>query len=159
MIVLAVVALLTSVGGSLVAHTQYNWLSTQASSLKKTSGQPSGESDGDGDGGENANVPVEFGSFYEVQNMIVNPAGSQGSRYLMVNLGFESDEEAVITELEDKEVVVRDKVIKMLSEFTVPELANIDRRDSIKDTLRTSVNQVLQEGQVTRLYFTQYVLQ
>jgi flagellar FliL protein len=77
----------------------------------------------------------------------------------MVNVGFESDAEAVLTELENKEVVVRDRVIKLLGEFTVPELTNIDRRSFLKDTLRTSVNQILKNGPVRRLYFTQYVLQ
>jgi flagellar FliL protein len=91
--------------------------------------------------------------------MIINPAESQGSRYLMVNVGFESDQEIVLTELENKEVVIRDRVIKMLGEFTVPELSDIDRRAFLKDTLLTSVNQVLQDGEVRRLYFTQYVLQ
>jgi flagellar FliL protein len=106
-----------------------------------------------------AEPPPDFGSFYEVENMIINPAESQGSRYLMVNVGFESDQEIVLTELENKEVVIRDRVIKMLGEFTVPELSDIDRRAFLKDTLLTSVNQVLQDGEVRRLYFTQYVLQ
>jgi flagellar basal body-associated protein FliL len=41
----------------------------------------------------------------------------------------------------------------------VPELTDIDRRSFLKDTLRTSVNQILKDGSVRRLYFTQYVLQ
>jgi len=102
---------------------------------------------------------TDFGSFYEVENMIINPAQSQGSRYLMINVGFESDQETVLTELEEKEVVVRDRVIKMLGEFTVPELSDIDRRAFLKDTLLSSVNAVLKDGEVRRLYFTQYVLQ
>jgi flagellar basal body-associated protein FliL len=47
----------------------------------------------------------------------------------------------------------------MLGEFTVPELSDIDRRAFLKDTLLSSVNEVLKDGEVRRLYFTQYVLQ
>lgn len=161
MTVLAIVALGTSIGGSLVAHMQYDWLASQAHTLEAT--RMGGRNNASAGTAPDASSPrsrtVEFGSFYELENMIVNPAESGGGRYLMVNVGFESDDEDVITELENKEVVVRDKVIKMLGEFTAPILADIDRRSFIKDTLRQSVNQVLKEGQVTRLYFTQYVLQ
>lgn len=158
MIVLAVVALFTSVGGSLVAHMQYDWLAAQAHSFSVA--RSAAESDEASNDTEPApNQPIDFGSFHEIENMIVNPAESGGSRYLMVNVGFESDRDAVLIELEEKEVVVRDRVINLLSEFTVPLLADIDHRSALKDTLRQSINEVLDEGQVTRLYFTQYVLQ
>jgi flagellar basal body-associated protein FliL len=162
MIALAVIALLAGVGGSLVAHMNYGWLEERVTAMRATSanGASTGDAAAEGANGTASNAtPTDFGSFYEVDNMIVNPAKSQGSRYLMVNVGFESDVEEVLTELENKEVVVRDRVIKLLGEFTVPELSNIDQRPFLKDTLRTSVNQVLQKGSVRRLYFTQYVLQ
>jgi len=155
MIVLAFVALTAGVGGSFVAHFNYGWLSSHFTSGPTA---PAGNAPA-GAAPAQAEAPMEYGSFYEVENMIVNPAESQGSRYLMVNVGFESDADEVLTELEDKEVVVRDRVIKLLGEFTVPQLSDIDRRTFLKDTLRTSVNQVLQKGAVQRLYFTQYVLQ
>jgi flagellar FliL protein len=153
LIALAFVALLAGVGGSFVAHVNYDWLASRVSAAQTQT------SDGSEKGDESSSAPTEYGTFYEVDNMIVNPAESQGSRYLMVNVGFESDAEAVLTELENKEVVVRDRVIKLLGEFTVPELTDIDRRSFLKDTLRTSVNQILKDGSVRRLYFTQYVLQ
>jgi flagellar FliL protein len=154
---LAVVALLAGAGGSVAAHLNYSWLASAV---------PGGSMLGGGESSPNAAQPgateasmTDFGSFYEVDNMIINPAQSKGSRYLMVNVGFESDQETVLTELEEKEVVVRDRVIKMLGEFTVPELSDIDRRAFLKDTLLSSVNEVLKDGEVRRLYFTQYVLQ
>jgi flagellar FliL protein len=161
MIALAFIALLAGVGGSLVAHMNYGWLEDRVTAVQTVSddGAATGDAAEGASGAASNAVPTDFGSFYEVDNMIVNPAESQGSRYLMVNVGFESDIEEVLTELENKEVVVRDRVIKLLGEFTVPELADIDQRPFLKDTLRTSVNQVLQKGSVRRLYFTQYVLQ
>lgn len=138
--------------GTLVAHFNYDWLSERMTAARATVASSLTAETEDAE-------EVNFGAFYEMENMIVNPAESQGSRYLMVNVGFESDLQEVLTELENKEVVVRDRVTKLLSEFTVPELSDIDRRDDLKDTLRTSVNDVLREGEVRRLYFTQYVIQ
>ncbi len=158
---LAVVALLAGAGGSVAAHLNYTWLASnmpggQAMGMGKAGATAQGPAGG---GSEANDVPVDFGSFYEVENIIINPAQSQGGRYLMINVGFESDKEVVLTELENKEVVIRDRVIKMLGEFTVPELSDIDRRSFLKDTLLSSVNAVLKDGEVRRLYFTQYVLQ
>lgn len=151
------IAILAGAGGSVAAHLNYQWLATNMSGGTPFGGSATASADTPDEATDSA--PADFGSFYEVENMIINPAESQGSRYLMVNVGFESDQELVLTELENKEVVVRDRVIKMLGEFTVPQLSDIDQRAFLKDTLLTTVNEVLQDGQVRRLYFTQYVLQ
>lgn len=101
----------------------------------------------------------EYGSFYQIKGIIVNPASSEGARYLMVDVGLESADSEVISDLESKEVVVRDRIIRLLGERTSTELSDISQRDSIKTELLQSVNDVLQEGAIDRLYFTQYVLQ
>ena len=77
----------------------------------------------------------------------------------MVKLGLESHKAAVLEELEQKQVVVRDTVLKLLAVRTVEELANIELRAQIKEELRSAVNAILRKGEVDRLYFTQYVLQ
>lgn len=102
---------------------------------------------------------TEFGSFYEIKGMIVNPTNTEGNRVLMVNVGLETNEPPVITELEEKEVVVRDLILNRMGRHTVNELASITQRDTIKNNLRQSINEILKEGTVNRLYFTQYVLQ
>lgn len=102
---------------------------------------------------------VEYGQFMELQGFIINPAGTDGTRYLMVNLGLESAEGSVLEELKEKEVVVRDTVLKLLSQRTVEELADISLRAQLKQELRDAVNGVLRKGKIDRVYFTQYVLQ
>ena len=103
--------------------------------------------------------PEEFGVFSEIQGLIINPAGSNGTRYLMVNIGFESDSEKTLEALGEREVVVRDAILRILSERTVESLADIGTRDTLKMEIQSAVNGVLSEGQIQRLYFTQYVLQ
>jgi flagellar FliL protein len=103
--------------------------------------------------------PIRYGQFTELQGFIVNPAGTGGTRYLMVNIGLESSKAAVLEEIKEKEVVVRDIVLKLLSQRTVEELADISLRPQLKETLRDTINSVLHKGKIDRLYFTQYVLQ
>lgn len=103
--------------------------------------------------------PIRYGQFLQIDGLIVNPAGTDGSRYLMVTVGLESSSGRVIRELGEKEVVVRDAILTVLGHKTVAELASIGQRDALREELRQAVNAILRHGQVDRLYFTQYVLQ
>lgn len=100
-----------------------------------------------------------FGTFGEIKNVVVNPAGTSGGRYLMVSLGLEAPSKNVIEEVESKEVVIRDLAIGYLSKKTPDELAKPEDRDAIKKKLLEKVNQLLTGQKVDRLYFTQYVIQ
>lgn len=142
--------LLAAGGGGYVAVTQYPKLAAAAAVLNEADAA---------EAPEEAPEPEEYGEFLEIQGLIVNPAGTSGKRYLMVNVGLESDKGKVLEEIEQKEIVVRDRILRLLSHRTVPELADIAQRDTIKNDLRASINEVLEKGRVTRLYFTQYVLQ
>lgn len=147
-LVLAALILLPAVGGSWLAYNQYGWLDRTASSFQ---GDDAAQADGD--------APIEYGTFTELENLIVNPAGSHGERYLAVSLGFEAEDAAVLAELEEREVVVRDALLSLLSARTVDELSTVAQRDSMKGELREAVNARLPSGGIDRIYFTRYVLQ
>lgn len=100
----------------------------------------------------------EFGVFTNLPGVIVNPAGTGGRRYLMADIALEVEDEKAVEGISEREVVIRDVVVQTLSEKTVEELAALEARDALKDTLLVRVNELL-EADVTRLYFTQYVLQ
>ena len=141
LLVLGLVALALLGGGGL-AFTQYGLLAQAAPG-----------------GAEADDARPAYGAFTELKGLIANPAGTGGTRYLAVSIGFETDGPEVIAELERKEIVVRDAVLSRLSQRTASELSAIDRREALKEELRATVNDVLQEGAIRRLYFTQYVLQ
>lgn len=108
---------------------------------------------------EEVEKPIEYGEFMELENMIVNPAGTQGKSYLMIKIGLESPNGSALQEITERQVVVRDTLLNILSTRTVDELSSIELRIEIKQELREAVNRILQKGEVSRLYFTQYVLQ
>jgi flagellar FliL protein len=112
-----------------------------------------------GPAGQDSDTLIEYGQFFELTGMIVNPAESEGKRYLMVNLGLESKDAKVLADVEAKQIVLRDMVIRTLGSLTAEELADIANREEIKTDLLTGVNRILQEKEVDRIYFTQYVLQ
>ena len=104
--------------------------------------------------------PVEFGEFAEMPGIVVNPMGTDGRRYLMVKIGAEAEEVGTLERLDEMSPAATDAVIDLLGGLRVEELTDISRRDSLKESIRTRVNDMLgEDGPVTRVYFTQYVLQ
>lgn len=167
--ILIPIAVLSVCGGALFSFSQYAVVSRvvqTASNVVPVSGggaaaaaagSEAGASDDDAD--EASGEPVEFGFFHEITGMTINPAGTNGSRYLLVNAALEAEGEETIAQIGEREFVVRDALIGVMSRRTVPELADITLRTALKDSLIASVNGVLDEGEVSRLYFTQYVMQ
>lgn len=133
-------------GGGYMAYSQYVALAALGYDSEEAAAEAEGE-------------PTEYGDFLELDNLIINPSGSEGKRYLMIKIGFESDEAKTLEELTEKDVVVRDEILRFLSSKTVDELAAIEQRDQLKQDLREIINGKLTDGMITRLYFTQYVLQ
>lgn len=156
LLVLIPLALLTATAGGWLAYSQHAWVThLAASTFSATSGLFGASSGAEDDAG----APVEYGLFMEMQGLVVNPSGTEGRRYLMAHIGFESDEQDALEELKDREIVVRDVILRLLGRRTVAELSASEQRAELKEELRTAVNDVLQEGAIDRLYFTQYVLQ
>lgn len=136
-------------GGAAFAYSQYGQLVQWVSGATDVQAQPA-EEDTD---------PTEYGLFFEVGDLVINPRGSDGRRYLMVSIGFESKSGKTLEELQTKEVVVRDTLLKLLGLKSVEELAAIENRNQIKEDLRVAINTLLRDGTIDRLYFTKYVLQ
>lgn len=148
LLIVTVLVLAALGSGAAVAFSQYSTIA-RAASVFVNAAPDSSETE----------TPVpEFGTFHKIGNMIVNPAETEGRRYLMVDIAFESADPVVKTELQAKDVVLRDLLIRRLATRTVAELSDVDLRPQLKTELRDSVN-VLLAGEVDRLYFTQFVLQ
>ena len=104
--------------------------------------------------------PVEFGEFSEMPGIVVNPLGTDGRRYLMVKVGVEADDAETLTRLDEMSPAATDAVIGLMSAMRVEQLSDVSQRDSLKEDIRLRFNQILgEDGPVTRVYFTQYVLQ
>lgn len=145
-IMLVPLLLLGLAGGGWVAYSQYTSLA-----VLMHSDEEEAEEEGD--------EPIEYGEFMELDPIIANPAGSGGQRYLMIKVGLEAAEAKVLEELGTKSIVVKETILGKLSAQTVEDLADIGKRDQIKEEVRGALNSILSEGEISRLYFTEYVLQ
>ena len=137
-------------GGGWVAFSYYPKLMLVAEVFGRDIGSDADEEEAE---------PIEYGQFTELQGLIINPADSEGTRYLMLNIGIEAQDAGVLEQVDQMDMVIRDKILKLLSQRTVRELSDINLRDEIKTELKQAINDILEDGEITRLYFTQYVLQ
>lgn len=96
---------------------------------------------------------------HAIDNLVLNPAGSNGTRFLMVTVAFALRDEEVKTEMTARDAEVRDAVLGTLGKLTVEQLTDVARRDTIKTAMRDSVASLFKKGAVKRAYLPQFVIQ
>ncbi len=107
--------------------------------------------------GEAGKSPV-----YKLDNIIVNPAGSQGQRFLMCSVAIESEDSKALDTLREHEIELRDRVVTLLSQQTLDRLTDQAARDSIRTSLLHVITPVLgdeAEDADLKVYLPQFVVQ
>jgi flagellar FliL protein len=99
------------------------------------------------------------GAVWPIENLVLNPAGSNGARFLMVNATFELKDEASKEAAKDKEAEARDIILALLGKKTLDQLSDIAQRDQIKKEVLAAVAPIFPKGVVTKVFFPQFVIQ
>lgn len=94
-----------------------------------------------------------------IENLVLNPASSGGTRWLMLTVSLECKDAAAVSSLQSRDAELRDVVLSSLGQKTVDELSDITGRDLIKEQLVTALNERFGKKTVLRVYFPQYVVQ
>lgn len=95
---------------------------------------------------------------YEIENLVVNPYASQGTRFLMATLALEPSSAEDVEVLKKQDSQLRDAFLRVLGAKTVEQLSDITQRDSLKAELLREAQRVTGKS-VRRIYFPQFVLQ
>lgn len=105
----------------------------------------------------NAENPPEIGS-YQMEQLVVNPANTNGRRYLMVEISLELNVEHIPL-METTNPRVRQELIETFSKRTVSQLTTPKERELLRKEVVEIINSSIGETSVQNLYFTKYVLQ
>jgi flagellar basal body-associated protein FliL len=100
-----------------------------------------------------------FDHVYVVKDLIVNPAGTNGLRFLLTTIGLEVTSEETVKELEKRDVQIHDSIIGILTSRTLPELDDTSTRDSLKVSIKNQINKELVTGTVVNVYFSKFIIQ
>ena len=164
LLLLVPMILVPASAGAYLAYDHYTSIARTAAAFGLTGGLQDEAVAAEGDEAhaeaeEEEAASEEFGQFKVITDLLINPAGTNGKRFLMVNIGLESKSEDALAELDAKDAVIRDIFLQLLGRRTVEELSSVTAREQLKEELRVAVNGILKEGTIDRLYFTQFVLQ
>ena len=107
---------------------------------------------------EKSEEKVAFGDVYLLEDVIVNPAGSKGRKFLNATVALVYSGK-VGAELEKRDVQLRDTMLKVLGSYTTDQLADPAFRDSLRSAIKTEVNKILTTGEVSAVYFAAFVMQ
>jgi flagellar FliL protein len=99
------------------------------------------------------------GIIAEFDDIIVNPAGTEGRRYLVVTLSMEVNRKKAQDELVEKTPIIRDALITLLTAKTIDYLSDVKNMENLRQEIMGKTNGYLEKGKVIRVYFTGYVLQ
>lgn len=127
-------------------------------------GDESAEEGHDGDGGESAEGDAAKegappANVYTLDNLVLNPAGSDGTRFLLLTISLQVKDAATLEAMKARDAELRDAVLVTVGNRTVEELAAVGARDSLKIELRAAAKKLFRRNVVKRVYFPQFVIQ
>ncbi|MCA9754490.1 MAG: flagellar basal body-associated FliL family protein [Candidatus Eisenbacteria bacterium] len=112
---------------------------------------------GHGGGGEEGGGGHE--GIVDLGDLVVNPAGTGGRRYLKVQVQVELEDPDESGLVESKTPKLRDRIIRELTSRTLSELTDPVAKDEMKETIIDEMNRILGGDIVDDMYFTEYVIQ
>ena len=96
---------------------------------------------------------------YAVKDIVVNPAGTGGTRFLSVSFGFELGSSELAGEFEARELMVRDALITILSSKTVAQLTDAKQKEIVRYQVKKRLETLLDTDEIDGVYYTDFVLQ
>lgn len=96
---------------------------------------------------------------YVVGDLIVNPAGTNGTRFLLTTVGVEVDSPQTKTELEKKDIQVRDALISILTSKGLDQLGRVDQREVLRGEIAQKIGEMLITGKPKNVYFGKFIIQ
>ncbi|GFO53343.1 flagellar basal body protein FliL [Geomonas sp. Red276] len=111
-----------------------------------------GESKG-GEGGAAAST------VYPLEPFIVNIYDGQEIRYLKIKVEFELANPQAKADLDAKVAPMRDAILILLTTKTMQEIQDLQGKNQLREQILGSVAKILPPGKVTKVYFTDFVVQ
>lgn len=94
-----------------------------------------------------------------LNKLLVNVAGTMGSRYLLVSLAVMGNGSNFRTRIADKEPQLKDMASSILMAKTIADLEKPGARNLIHGELLAGFNNILGDPGVQEIYFTEFAIQ
>ena len=109
--------------------------------------------------GEHGEAKGAGGTTYPMEPFIVNIYDGQEIRYLKLKCEFEIANSEVKGDLDAKVAPLRDAILILLTTKTMQEIQDLQGKNTLREQILAASNRVLSPGKVTKVYFTDFVVQ
>ena len=94
-----------------------------------------------------------------LSDIVVNPAFSSGKHFLAMSIVLALDDEEVAGRVSEREPMLRDGFLTLLSQKSYSWLSNFENREVLRAEILNIAKEILQCSGGVYVYFTKYVLQ
>ena len=133
---------------------------TAAATAEPAAAPAAAEGHGEGHGGGGKEGGKEEGSpNYEFQNVVVNLAGTMGTRYLKTSFIVTGSDSGIKAAFDSNKARLTDVTLNVLSSLTLADLEEPGAKNVIREKLVTAYNQALGRKVAEQVYFSDFVIQ
>lgn len=118
------------------------------------SGKQAGTASGSHGGKEANKINVPLSS-----KVLVNVSGTMGTRYLLANITLVGGNPELKESVEKKDAQLRDVAASVLANKTIADIDKPGARNLIRTELVSAFNNVLGNGAVSEIFFTEFAIQ
>ena len=93
-----------------------------------------------------------------IENLVLNPAGSNGARFLLVSVGLTMNSIGAAARVKEQDGEVRDIVLRVLGSRSIADLSEVGNRDRLQQDMLVAVDSLFKGHSVKSVYFPQFVL-
>lgn len=94
-----------------------------------------------------------------LDNLVLNPAGSGGSRFLLASIAIECADAKTLASLQGRDPELRDALLTALGAKTIDELTDVSSREQLKTEIQNTLGDRFGKKSIRRVYFPQFVVQ
>ncbi|MBV5337314.1 MAG: flagellar basal body-associated FliL family protein, partial [Deltaproteobacteria bacterium] len=96
---------------------------------------------------------------FSLEPFIVNIYDGQELRYLKVKVELEMAGPAIKAELDGRLAAIRDAILVVLTTKTLQEVQDAQGKNQLREEILTAISKIVAQGKVTKVYFTDFVVQ
>lgn len=101
----------------------------------------------------------KLGPLYSLSTLIVNLSDDGGKRYLRTTLELELSVPEVSEEIVNRLPQIKDTILIILSTKKFNDVNSMEGKIRLRDEIIEKVNTLLTKGQLTNIFFTEFVIQ
>ncbi|WP_043589091.1 flagellar basal body-associated FliL family protein [Geminisphaera colitermitum] len=109
--------------------------------------------------GDTVNATASDAGSFKFEDVVVNLAGSMGTRYLKVSFIATGADKTLAAEFAQRKAQLLDVTINVLSSLSLADLEEAGARNLLRERLVSSYNQTLGRRLAEQVYFTDFVVQ